>query len=168
MALSFNIKSIPSRFSRYKAISDSALRHQVDFKIKQVAEGERLVMWNKLHELTSTWNHYPGFTYKTERNGDELRVTVSTDDEIFYYLDQGTSVRYATMTDDFEPKTSVGSLKSSRGAGGLAYVSTKNPHEGIAARNFFGTLADEREKPFDDNVERMINKVIDDWWNSLG
>lgn len=47
---------------------------------------------------------------------------------------KGTMVRYAQMTDDFQPKTQPDVLVSRPGKGGLAYVDTSRPHPGIEDR----------------------------------
>src|SRR3990172_110619 len=60
--------------------------------------------------LVSNWNHRVNFKTTVGYKGGDLVASVGTDDEVFGYLDGGTGVRYATMTDDFIPKTQPGSL----------------------------------------------------------
>lgn len=52
------------------------------------------------------------------------------------WLNDGTKVRYAAMTQEFSPKTRVGSLRSGPGIGGLDYVNPNNPRPGIDARGW--------------------------------
>ena len=103
-----------------------------------------------LEQLVSTWNHSVTFSVgeipRTSRSSVTIRI--STNDKIFGYLNDGTAVRYATMTPDFMPKTSVGSLYSTTGRGGKWYVSRKHERDGIEARNFYGQLVTKYRAPF--------------------
>lgn len=86
----------------------------------------------EFEKVTNTWNEKPAFVVRL-RN---MSVDVSTNDKKFYYLDRGTSVRYAVMSEDFSPKTRVGVLGSSRGRGGMIFVSRRHPKPGIEARGW--------------------------------
>jgi hypothetical protein len=63
---------------------------------------------------------------------------VGTDDIVFHYLNEGTSVRKATMTSDFTPKTQPGRLLSRGGSGGKSFVSNdpRHWHPGIQPREW--------------------------------
>jgi len=150
-----------------RSISNGKQTDYITKRLKQVLAGEGLIMHNELTKLVSTWRHRPLFQYKTKMIGDEYSVTITVDDEIFYYLDQGTEIRYATMTNDFVAKTTPGSLRSGRGAGGLYKVDIEDPKPGITARNFLGTLREKREDKFNRNMERMFNRAADEWWDSM-
>ena len=72
----------------------------------------------------STWDHKPPFDKEIETVGGwggMIRVTgtVSTEDDVYRYLNDGTSVRYATMTPNFKAKTKPGRISAGAGAGGL-------------------------------------------------
>jgi hypothetical protein len=97
-------------------------------------------MQDDLDGLVSTWKHSVIFTVTSRISRSSVTINVSTDDAIFGYVNDGTDVRYATMSYDFRPKTKPGSLMSGPGAGYLKYVSRDNPHDGLAARNFYGLL----------------------------
>lgn len=73
---------------------------------------------------------------KATGSASGVSVEVVTDSAIYGWLDQGTKVRYATMTNPFTAKTKPNSLKASRGRGGVAFVNRKRPRPGIKARNF--------------------------------
>jgi len=82
---------------------------------------------------TQTWREKPKFTI--EKAGRESRW-IYTGDKIYKFISGGTSVRYATMTPDFIPKTQIGYIGSGAGRGGVAFVNKKYPRPGIKAREF--------------------------------
>lgn len=109
----------------------------IEAAIKQSVGDEGL----RLYEATTrTWTHKPGF--KREETPRGVRILVGKvrragkSIDIWRYLDEGTSVRYATMTSDYRAKTRPGYLVSYTGAGRLAYVSKKVPRAGIEPRNW--------------------------------
>jgi len=78
----------------------------------------------------------------------------------FRFLDDGTKVRYAVMSRNFEAKTRVGILKSYVGKGKMLFVSKKinkgKGMSGIRARKFTKTLRDKWEKPFKDHMKAAV------------
>ncbi len=67
---------------------------------------------------------------------------ISTGDPVYGWLNNGTAVRYATMTNPFSAKTEVGVIGSRAGVGGLAFVSRHHPRPGIIAREFDKAIAE--------------------------
>ena len=65
-----------------------------------------------------------------------IEVTGGHGADKWFWLDKGTKVRYATMSMNFRAKTSVGSLSSGSGRGGLLFVNKKRPRLGIKARGW--------------------------------
>jgi hypothetical protein len=65
----------------------------------------------------------------------------------FLWLEEGTKVRYATMTPDFKPKTQRGVLGSTRGRGGKAFVDKRKPKPGIEAREWTEQIIKEKRLP---------------------
>jgi hypothetical protein len=98
-------------------------------------------MKEDLRNLEETWNHQSDFV--SEVSGDT--VSVSTDDMIFHYLNEGTEKNYAIMTSDFVPKTTVGSLAPNRGwKGGKARLTWPlHSVRGIEARGWSQLLLDQ-------------------------
>src|SRR3990167_704924 len=68
----------------------------------------------------ATWDHKPNFVIVRKPAGQNPSVEVYTIHKIYAYVSKGTSIRYATMTQDFQPKTRRGVLRSFQGKGGLA------------------------------------------------
>lgn len=93
------------------------------------------------------------------QSSDQLIREVSTNSEIYGYLDQGTSVRYATMTPGFQAKTRVEWIGSAGGAGGLRFINKKRPKPGIKARKFAATIAKKHEPLLKIDIEKLVNSL---------
>ena len=91
---------------------------------------------NNLLRPTATWNTPSKFQIQTTTTRARIRVLIFTEDNKYRFLDQGTRVRYATMTPNFSPKTRPNTLSASSGQGSVAYVDRGRPRKGIQARNF--------------------------------
>ncbi len=102
---------------------------------------------------TQTWHDRPEFGI----DKSEGRRLVATDNEIYGYLDRGTSVRYATMSQDFAPKTRTGFIGSNAGRGGVVRVSRLHPRPGIQARNFAAAI----QKKWDAQMQTIFQRAID-------
>ena len=85
---------------------------------------------------TSMWSTSVLFTTQMTQTRARIRVVIFTEDERYRFLDQGTRVRFATMTSNFSPKTRPNSLLASSGSGSVSYVDRNRPHRGIQARSF--------------------------------
>lgn len=59
----------------------------------------------------------------------------------WFWLSFGTSVRYATMTPDFQSKTRPGTLKNRKGKGGVLFIDRSKPRPGIEARLWHEIIA---------------------------
>lgn len=95
-----------------------------------------------------TWNNKPTFKLVKKYTLDTYSAEVGTTDRIYKFINDGTSVRYATMTADFSPKTSPGQLAAVAGSGGLAYVNVFRPHEGIKPRAFDTQVLEKNRRGF--------------------
>ena len=60
---------------------------------------------------------------------------------VAFFLDVGTKVRHAVMSDPFSPKTTPNSRFSGPGVGGKVFVSRKVTLPGMTARNIDETVA---------------------------
>lgn len=102
---------------------------------------------------TQTWNHKVIWQTMKEKG---IRQ-VYTDDRIYFFLNFGTRVRYATMSSNFRPKSRVGAIRSNKGSGGLLYISKRRPRPGIAARKWDEAIQKKWEKEYPDLVQRAID-----------
>lgn len=97
--------------------------------------------WKKmLAEYTSTWEEPPEFKTIGGYRGGNIWVGVTTDDDVFWYLELGTWVRYATMSNNFIAKTTPHSIKSQQGQGSVRYVDKRIPRPGIEPREILNEI----------------------------
>ncbi len=90
-------------------------------------------------KTTETWvDHKPEFPITAEPS----KRIIATNDDTYRFLNDGTAVRYATMSNPFQAKTEVGVIGSRAGVGGLAFVSRHHPRPGIIAREFDKAIAE--------------------------
>jgi hypothetical protein len=73
------------------------------------------------------------------------------------WLDQGTSVRYATMSRDFVAKTRVRIIASRPGRGHLHYVDRAIPRPGIEARQFDNEIS----RRLNPRLEKRLQGALD-------
>lgn len=87
---------------------------------------------------TATWKHKPKFSAKIDSGASVggVRIQIATDDPAYNYIDKGTKVRYATMSNDWKSKTEPDVIQSFPGQGRKLFVNKKYPRPGIKARNF--------------------------------
>lgn len=115
-----------------KMLSSASVRGYVLNACKQTGKDVQ----NDFEATTRTWSHEVNWQTKYGFAGGEAYVSVRTDDWIWHTLNQGTNVRYSTMTPDFMAKTKVRQFSSWPGQGGVAYVDPSKPRPGIKARDW--------------------------------
>lgn len=94
------------------------------------------------------------FNKKVKDDPNKIVGTVDTDNEIYGYLNNGTKVRYATMSKDFESKTEPRFIGSKRGRGEVLYVDTRRPRPGIEGRHFDEEIAKKIKPVLESEVAR--------------
>lgn len=131
----------------FKAIKPAKFNSEV-FQRAFVKQAERMApkMHADMKAPTKTWNPpvefderiFIGARAAAEANkvGAGVAVQVTTDDRRYLFVDEGTKVRYATMSPDFIAKTKPKSLKAGKGRGRMLFVNKKKPRPGIKARGF--------------------------------
>ena len=153
MAELVQIKAIKPKVMNLKRVREELLK-------AARAEGKET---QKLYEQTvATWKGDKPFfeslislmrndaTVLTGPNGSEMAL------KKFKFLDEGTSVRWALMSSDWQSKTRPGVLKSGRGAGRVIVVGKRwmrRPRPGIKARGWTEKIGKQRHKPF---IQAMI------------
>ena len=107
-------------------------------------------------KTVSTWRHDVAFTKEISDRGSVIEGSISTDDRIYRFLNDGTSKRYATMSKDFEPKSHHRTIGSSSGSNpDPVYISRKNPRPGIEKREWVDEIFQRREKYFTRNFAQI-------------
>lgn len=96
---------------------------------------------------------------KAAGSASGVSVEVTTTDARYKYLDEGTKVRYATMSRDFRAKTKPNSLNASRGRGKLLFVNKRRPRPGIKARNFTKLVHDKWQPEFRKAMQAALNEA---------
>lgn len=95
-----------------------------------------------------TWDHKPRFTSRVNVSQGLIEGHTRTarmhggkpPELIYYFLNQGTKVRFAKLTEDFEPKSRVRVIGSFPGRGGLDSVDHIG-RPGIKARRWNEAIA---------------------------
>jgi uncharacterized protein YeaO (DUF488 family) len=113
---------------------------------------------------TKTWQgDKPEFRKETKRQRGGLRLTIFMVGEgidIWNYLDRGTSVRYATMSPDFQAKTAPRVVDSRRGSGRRLFVDKSRPRPGIKAREWRIVLTETWEPELNDRLEAAFERGV--------
>jgi hypothetical protein len=119
-----------------------------------------------------TWRHKPDFDKSFDESLNEIEGEITTSGDgssqhPYPFVTKGTSVRFATMTPDFEAKTVKRVIGSKGGRGGVAYVDTRRPRPGIEAREFEEEIARQEQPKFKrrgqnnlDDAARKSNHAI--------
>jgi hypothetical protein len=119
------------------------------------------------YKTTATWkDHKPQFEGKVQYAQGEASIIVHTGSEIYGYINAGTRVRYATMSNQFTPKTQPRVIGSTPGNGEMAYVSRKVARPGIEARHFTDTIAEKYQPEVANALVIAFNKSLAKGWRS--
>ena len=88
-----------------------------------------------------------------------VAISVTTDSDIYRFVDEGTKVRYATMSKDFQAKTRPKVIGSRAGRGRKLFVNRKRPRPGIKGRKFSKTIAQRQNKPFRSAMDSALTRA---------
>jgi hypothetical protein len=108
-----------------------------------------------------TWTRKPKFTKWMNANSDFIAGTITTPGEgssenPYPFVERGTKVRYARMTNNFISKTQPGLISSRRGRGGVLRVDKTKPLPGIKARGWEEKIKKSQEP----KLKKRINKAL--------
>jgi hypothetical protein len=130
-----------------------------------LAEAERLSgrYLDEYRKRVDTWNDPPSFSAKVDGDvrGDRPDIVINIEGTEFQrqkwrWINDGTAIRYATMSKDFQAKTAPGRRVSTAGAGQVLFVKKSVPRPGIKARNFERDINEQLEPTFVDRARRAI------------
>ena len=130
-------------------------------------EAEQVVRY--LNRVTETWKHEVNFDITVDSYGDTFYFRVTTDDEIFWYLNNGTDKRYAVMTQDFIPKTRVRRLESFEGRGEFSHWDMNDArarNRAIEAREWIEEIADDRRSrgTWYRHMDDLFHHIVKVYW----
>ncbi len=134
---------------------------QLQGKLAAVLLNTQKRVLKHLERYVETWDHKPFFETKggTRYANGDLSVGVYIDDDVFWYLELGTDVRYAVMSGDFVPKTSPGNINSQAGAGEFNYLDMRNPRPGIEPREIRKTIVTMEEFQYINDIKTVVNDI---------
>jgi len=147
-----------------KALSDAVVRAHVLNALKETARDINI----RLMMIVSTWEHKPVFSKpKIRYAGGDAHVTISTNSDIFRYLDEGTRIRWALLSRDWRSKTSPGGGYQSGSGQGHVWLKGRNSilsaglsaGHGIEARNWTGQLAWDTSIVLSYRMDYALSKV---------
>jgi len=120
----------------------------------ELAMDETMQVVEDNFQLTfATWQeHHPKVTHERSR----FRRIVTVTDDIYFYVNFGTKVRYAVMENPFYAKTSPGVLNAGSGVGKMAFIGKKDMGP-IKARNFDMLIA---KIALDDLTARLVKAAL--------
>ena len=148
---------IETKVIKPKKIAIDAIRIELEKAVTW--EGDAIL--KEYEKTTQTWQHKPEFEVLPEVSDTEVTVLVGTDDKIYKFIDEGTRVRYATLSKDWQSKTKPGIIGSVPGRGRVLFVSKKRPRPGIEARRFTQIIQSRRKRPFQRAMIKAMKKGAD-------
>lgn len=120
-----------------------------------------------LEKVGKTWSKKPTFTVKAYTRGLDTGVEVTTKDQRFKWLNEGTKTRWAVMSRDFSPKTTHRTIGSRVGSGrviirGKSAMTKRNiaPRPGIKAREWTDEVVLRRKKHFEKAMQAAIRRGL--------
>jgi hypothetical protein len=128
----------------------------IERAIEQELDHQADLVRQEFEKTTATWSHKPAFMVQRS----PWQRDIGTDDQQYFWINAGTSVRYAHMTRNFSPKTAPGIIGSMGGSGGLAFISKKHPRPGIKAREFDKAIAKTWEPILARALQDAINRTV--------
>lgn len=100
-----------------------------------------------------TWSNEPKVQI-VKKSNNEAEIFIV--DKRYTFVNNGTRVRYATMTPDFQAKTVPRIIASGPGQGGVAFVSRAHPRPGIKGRFFDEEIAKKWNKLLPEDVDVQV------------
>lgn len=128
--------------------------------VRAAADETNRLLTQQFERTTRTWSNRPRFVSTVRESSSEVVANTGTENEIYGYINNGTPVRYATMTPDFVSKTVPRVLDSRRGAGGVQFISRAHPRPGIEAREFDRVIAHQQESAIVRILRQQIERAI--------
>lgn len=120
-------------------------------------EGEK--EQKEYEKTTRTWRNKPEHEMSMSQTKAEIKATNLTDDRIYFFIHEGTRVRYAVLSKDWQSKTTPGIINSRAGRGKVLFVSKKHPRPGIEARGWTDIIIRNRKGPFKTAMQRRMNDI---------
>jgi len=161
MSLTISIKQIKKTTMKVDAIR---------LEVLNALHAEAAVHRRELNKTTATWEgDKPTFQSIISTEGGNLQAITGPAGEgkgaqKWVWLNDGTKVRYATMSSDWQSKTKPKWFGSGGGRGRMLFVRKDRPRPGIKARGWSEALSLTRQNAFRKAIFDAINKGKDKMW----
>lgn len=165
MTLKFRLKFIdPGK------INIQAFRREMNKAIKE----QRDVLSEDLNRITRTWEHEVKFKIDMKDSVDKIEGAISTDDEIFGYVEKGTRSHWVPKTgyarmrfhSGYRAKTRPGLIGSTQGGGyGPFWFSKRHKVKGIKGREFLKAIYLVRQAGFKRRMEKAFEEAAKNAWS---
>lgn len=153
MTVRITFKAIQSRPGLFKA-AGKAILNEVSNAVGDFAKGE---LTDDFNETQKTFRQKFDVETRDRSSRSQINWHALIEHKIYFFVSGGTSVRYATMSQDWRSKTQPGRFAAGPGRGRVLFVNKRRPKPGIKARNFDKQIVKREEKPF----ERVVQAAID-------
>lgn len=170
MPLRFWLAQIPANI--HLPGPDPQLRAKLVKRMTKEVQRELEIQKRMYRRVTATWEeHHPEFITVIKDNGDTIDGYIGVDNttkdgKVFHYLNDGTNVRKATMSNPFEPKTTPHVIGSRAGKGHRVLVSN-NPkywHRGITARVWSDEIWRRRRDYFVNRFSNVMTQYMREYF----
>ncbi len=159
IGVGFKLKKRPlSARKRVDIMLDGAKKAMLSVGTQHVTQREKVI---------ATWNNEtPSWLRQVDQDGPfKLHMFVFMTGHAFgmkkwYWLDQGTKIRFATMTKNFKAKTRPRIISSTAGRGHRVYVSRRRPRKGIEKREFDLTVNERLTKRLDGRIDTVLKRAL--------
>lgn len=109
-----------------------------------------------LLQPTESWeNHTVVFSRELRKESNRIYNVVYTSNEVYFWLNYGTSVRRAKLSKDWRSKTRVRELKAGGGSGRVERIDKRFAFPGIEARGWTDVVAEQMQPQFTLDMQRL-------------
>ena len=139
-----------------------AAKFDLEFALAMLADGvqtEGETEQKEYEKTTRTWRRKPKHELEFSQTKAEIKAMNRTNDKIYFFLHDGTKVRYAVLSSDWQSKTTPRILNSGPGRGKVLFVSKKRPMPGIKAREWTDVIIRKRKQPYQKNMENIMKTI---------
>lgn len=107
-----------------------------------------------------TWSNKPTFVITGIDSAGNLKRTIYTSHDTYYFINYGTRVRRAKMSKDFSPKTMVGVIGSVGGSGHMLFFNRNLDFGPIQGRRFDLAIVKKWQPQIAQLVNQELAKVV--------
>jgi hypothetical protein len=143
---------------------------QLDAALVETQNGARAEAIRELQYATSTWTHQPAFKGTVWHRGSEFTTKVSTGDQTFIYVDQGTKPHIIApkregyplaFQSGYKAKSAPGILRAYKGGafGSMVYAMHVH-HPGTKARKFMDKVQEKVSKWAGTRLRQLVKAVV--------